>query len=106
MRRLSALLLGIALGGGFACFTFYYHLVRASDRWLVVPRTKVALQDAVVDIRSWGIAEWARRPQLARDMFKAGYGERVKRGVAHGLVDEMLDGIGLSHRPESDVSRN
>lgn len=104
MRRLSALLFGIALGGGLVYCGFNYHLVRAADGWLMVPRTTVALEDACVDIRKWGFADWRKHPALTRDMFKAGYGDRVKSTVQEGLVGEALKGLGLSRRSEDGDS--
>ena len=82
MRRLSALMFGIVLGGGLVYCGFNFHLVRAADGWLMVPRTEVALGDAYVDIRQWGFADWRKHPALTRDMVKAGYGERVKSPAA------------------------
>ncbi len=53
MRRLSALLFGIAIGGGLVDGGFNDPLVRADDGWRMVPRTTIAPDDAGVDIRQW-----------------------------------------------------
>ena len=104
MRRLSALMFGIALGGGLVYCGFNDHLVRADDGWLMVPRTTVALDDACIDIRQWGFADWRKHPTLTRDMLKAGYGERVKSAVQEGLVDDALRGLGLTRRAADEDS--
>ena len=105
MRRLSALLFGILLGGVFVYGGFNYHLVRANDGYLVVSRTRVALDDAYVDIRNWGFSDWRKHPTLTRDMLQAGHGERVKAAVQDGLVDEALQGLGLTRNASDNESR-
>lgn len=100
MRRLRALLFGIALGGGLVYFGFNFHLVRAQDGWLMVPRTSVALEDACVDVRKWGAADWRKHPALTRDMFKAGYGDKV----AASIQDEALNKLGLTRLIDDESS--
>ena len=102
MRRLSALLFGIAFGGGLVYFGFNFHLVRANDGWLMVPRTAVALDDACVDIRQWDFNDWRKHPKLSRDMLKAGYGNRIRSSVQEGLVEDALEGLGLTRRTDDD----
>lgn len=105
MRRLKALLLGIALGGGLVYFGFNYHLVRAADSWLIVPRVEVALRDACVDIRSWKLDDWRKHPELTRDMLRAGHGTRIQMAVQDSLIDEAPHRLGLSSRESSNPSR-
>ncbi len=104
MRRLSAVLFGIVFGGSLVYCGFNYHFVRANDGWLMVPRTTVALDDACVDIRQWGFADWRKHPTLTRDMLQAGYGNRVTSSVQEGLVDDALKGLGLTRRPGDEDS--
>ncbi|HLJ12282.1 MAG TPA: hypothetical protein VKU82_13895, partial [Planctomycetaceae bacterium] len=58
MRRLVAVLLGAAIGGGIVFAAFQYHLVRTDKRLLIVSRQRADWHDAYVDIRGWTHREW------------------------------------------------
>jgi hypothetical protein len=105
MRRFTALISGVLIGGVLVYAGFNYHLVRAHDGFLVVSRTQVALEDAYVDIRNWGITDWRKHPTLTRNMLKSGHAERVKAAVQDGLVKDALNGLGLTRQENDDESR-
>lgn len=93
MRRLSALFVGIVLGGGIVYFGFNFHLIRAQSGWIVVSKSNAALSDACVDIRNWKLADWRAHPDLARNMIKAGYSDTVKAALKDSLIDEAVKGL-------------
>ena len=91
MRRLIALLLGAAIGGGGVFAAFYYHLVRTDKTWLIVPKQRLDWHDAYVDIRGWSHREWTAHGELSRDLIVMGRGDLVGRSVADQLFRGLFD---------------
>lgn len=77
MRRLVTILLGVVIGGSVVFFAFQYHLIRASQRWVVVKKRHADWHDAYVDVRGWGAREWNEHRELSGNVTAAGHGELV-----------------------------
>ncbi|MEX2309007.1 MAG: hypothetical protein WD738_15510 [Pirellulales bacterium] len=71
MSRLSSFLLGIATGAALLHAVMSYHVMRASDGFHLVAKQPARMSEAFVDIRSFSMADWASRPQLAADLVRA-----------------------------------
>jgi hypothetical protein len=82
MRRLIALLLGVAIGGGVVFAAFYYHLVRSEKNWLLVRKQHADWHDAYVDIRGWSSQEWSSHRELSQNLIASGRGDLVRRSIA------------------------
>jgi hypothetical protein len=71
MSRLSSFLLGTVTGAALLYVAMSYHLVRATDGIHFVAKRPARFAEAFVDIRSFSMADWASRPQLAADLVQA-----------------------------------
>ena len=98
MRRLCLLVFGVLIGGGLVYSAFHFHVVRASDEWLVVRKGKVELADFYVDIRQWSFQDWRSRSNLMHALMERGRGDLLvppgSRNFFHGLqrkVGSALD---------------
>ena len=101
MRRLIALLLGAAIGGGGVFAAFYYHLVRTDKTWLIVPKQRLDWHDAYVDIRGWSPREFSTHRDLSHNLIAMGRGDLVGRSVA----DQLFRGLFDSFREPSPSGR-
>ena len=75
MRRLTTLLLGMAVGGGLVFSAHHYHLVRTGEQFLLIPKIEVSLVDPYVDVRDWGLDDWEKHPQLLAAMKDHGHAD-------------------------------
>jgi hypothetical protein len=95
MRRLIALLLGVAVGGGSMYAAFQYHVVRTEKNYLVVRKQRPDWHDAYVDIRGWNHRDWGAHRDLSNDLTAAGRGDLVTRSATdeffRGLFDPFRD---------------
>jgi len=91
MRRLIALILGAAIGGGVVFGAFYYHIVRTDKTWLVVRKQRLDWRDAYVDVRGWSYREWSAHRDLSQDLIAIGRGDLVSRSVADQLFRGLFD---------------
>jgi hypothetical protein len=108
MRRLIAILLGVALGCAGTFAAFQYHLVRADKSYLVVRRQRADWHDAYADIRGWTAREWESHRDLSSDLIASGRGDLVTRSFADELFRGLFDsfrappsGGQTSHPPRS-----
>jgi hypothetical protein len=91
MRRLFALVLAAALGGGVVFAAFQLHFVRADGRFLFVPKQRADWHDAYVDIRGWSFRDWGDHPELSRNMLAAGHGDLVTRSATGDLFRGLFE---------------
>jgi hypothetical protein len=91
MRRVIAVLFGMALGGGAVFGAFHYHLIRTNEGWLVVKRQKADWRDSYVDIRGWTYRDWPEHKALSHDLVAAGRGDLVARSMADQLFRGIFD---------------
>lgn len=94
MGRLTALIIGIVVGGLLMFFSFNYHVVRTTDTMLVVPKSTTQLAGAYVDITDWDAADWVEQKEFTKSMVDAGHGDLVKTSVTKGLMERVLGNIG------------
>jgi len=89
MRRLIALLVGVAIGGGVVFGSFQYHLVRTEKNFIFVRRQRADWHDAYVDIRKWSHHEWGAHRDLSNDLIAAGRGDLITRS----LTEQFFRGL-------------
>jgi hypothetical protein len=103
MRRLIALIVGAAIGGGCVFAAFYFHIVRTDKTFLLVRKQRTDWHDAYVDIRGWSSREWSAHRDLSTDLTAMGRGDLVGRSVGdqlfRGLFDSFHESPGRSVSP-------
>jgi hypothetical protein len=93
MRRLFALLLGILFGGTLMYTAFQFHVVRTSDKVLLVKKRQTSLQDVYVDIRNWTFREWRAHRPLADALVAAGHADLVRASYNDGFLQDFFSKI-------------
>jgi|GEM_PF-563442 len=104
MKSLILILIGAIGGGSATAMVYSNHIVQTPDKWLFVPRAGVNVKDIYADVRTWGLDDWRKHPELSRDMVKAGYAEIIQTGSVDRVVDEVYDR--LTQRPEPERASN
>ena len=64
MKRLTWLVIGMVLGGLLVTGSLKYHVLRTKDGMTLVPKREFSFADAYVDIREFGVSEWAKHQEL------------------------------------------
>lgn len=90
MKRLSAFIMGMIVGGALLYTALHYHLVRAQDGMHLVPKAESSLAATYVDIRSFGPRDWANHPKLAAALFESGQ-EDLMNSAVDGALQNGLD---------------
>jgi hypothetical protein len=101
MRRLFAVVLGVAIGSGVTFAAFQYHLVRTDKSFLLVRRQRADWHDAYADIRGWTHHEWGTHRDLSGDVIAAGRGDLITRSFG----DELFRGLFDSFRETAGGNR-
>jgi len=71
MSRVWSFLLGAVCGAALLHGVTNFHLVHSSEGFHVVAKSPARLAESFVDIRSFGMSEWASHPQLASALVQA-----------------------------------
>src|SRR5688500_9020217 len=89
MSRFSAFLLGLVTGAGLLHAAMTYHIVRAGDGMHFVAKQPPRLREVYVDIRQFGVGEWADHPQIAAALVQAGKQQLVGQSAAAAIQDSV-----------------
>lgn len=65
MKSVVVFLIGMALGGALVYTSLKYHVVRADDGLHMVPKMTGQFTETYVDIRGFGVEDWAQHRALA-----------------------------------------
>lgn len=90
MGRLWTFFWGMVVGAILLYGAMNYHVVNTHDGLQVVPKTTASLGDTYVDIRGFGIDDWAEHRDLAMALIKADKGELLG-DAAISTVRETLE---------------
>ena len=71
MSRISSLVVGVVLGGAGIYGAFNYHVVKTDAGFELVRKSTASLSDTYVDIRNFGVSDWATHPALSADIVAA-----------------------------------
>ena len=88
--RLGSLVTGLVLGGGLVYGALQYHVLRTNEGLQFVPKSTATFAETYVDIRTFGVTDWAQRKSLAADIVKAKK-ESLFGGAATNSFNETLD---------------
>jgi hypothetical protein len=76
------------VAGALLCYAATnYHLVRTADGFHVVHKVQAHLADAYVDVRSFGVDDWANHPELATAIVKEEK-QQLMQGAAETAIQE------------------
>jgi hypothetical protein len=101
MRRLGTFLFGMVVGAALLYGLLQYHIVNADDGLHLVPKVNSQLAGTYVDVRNFGVAEWAQHADLALALEKAG-----RRDLLRAAADDALQrGLDRLLTPEERNSR-
>ena len=87
--------LGMIVGAALLHGATNYHVVRAQDGFHFIRKSEARIAEAYIDIRNFGIADWAERPGLALAITNAGkqhlIGDAAATSIGQG-VNQLLEG--------------
>jgi hypothetical protein len=89
MRRLTSFLSGMLTGGLLLYLTMNLHVIRARDGFHLIAKAHPQLAATYVDIRQFGVADWAEHPEVAAALVNSN-----RRDLMENAVDQTL-GNGL-----------
>jgi hypothetical protein len=93
MQRVMTFMLGVAAGVMLCWGATNYHVVRAADGFHLVEKQRARLAEAYVDVRAFGVSDWANHPELASALVAAN-----KQSVMQSAAANTFQG-GLSQLP-------
>jgi hypothetical protein len=93
MQRVMTFMLGVAAGVMLCWGATNYHVVRAADGFHLVEKQRARLAEAYVDVRAFGVSDWANHPDLASALVAAN-----KQSVMQSAAVNTFQG-GLSQLP-------
>jgi hypothetical protein len=71
MSRIWTFLSGMAAGALLLYTAMNFHVIRSSDGFHLVVKRPARLAESYVDIREFGMADWAAHPQIATALVQA-----------------------------------
>ena len=71
------ILIGAVVGGALIWGALQYHLVRTNEGFTYVPKQHTTLADTYIDVRQWGVTDWAQHPDLALSLSQNGHKDLI-----------------------------
>jgi hypothetical protein len=96
MSRLTVFITGTAVGAALIYAALTHHLLRTSSGWEFVPKTTATFEDSYVDVREFGLVNWADHRELVAALIKADKNQVLgdaARSTLEVNVKGMLDGF-------------
>jgi hypothetical protein len=93
MSRVWSFLLGMVAGVVLLHVATNFHVVRANDGLHVLAKAPARLSESFVDIRSFGLDDWANHPQLAGALVQANKQHLIGDSAAsaiHQSINQLL----------------
>lgn len=94
MPRVFSFLLGVAAGVMLCYGATNYHVVRAQDGFHLVHKSRARLAEAYVDVRGYGVSDWASHAELASALVAEN-----KQSLMDGAAANMLQS-GVNQLPK------
>ena len=92
MSRFSFFLLGMVTGALMLYAAMNFHVVRARDGFHMVQKQPPRMAEAYVDIRIFGMTDWAGQPQLATALVRANQ-QQLLGDSASGAIQDGVNQI-------------
>jgi hypothetical protein len=97
MNRFSCLVVGAILGAGVVYGALTHHVLRTEAGFELIPKTEAGFQETYLDVRQFGVSNWADHQQVVQAVIKAGKEDLLKDSARSSLergVDNLLNRIG------------
>ena len=92
MSRLGSTLFGVAIGAGLVYGALNYHVLRTEEGVELVPKLSANFDDIYLDVRTYGVADWADHDQVARAVVKSGK-DHILKDAATRSVQEGINNL-------------
>jgi hypothetical protein len=89
MSRFSSFLIGLVTGALVLYAALNFHVVRARDGFHVVHKSPPRMGETYVDIRGFGLSDWAGRPQLTSALVTANQQRLLGDSTAGAIEDRV-----------------
>lgn len=93
MFRLPTFFLGMIAGAALLHIATNYHIVRANDGIHFVAKQPPRLAETYVDIRSYGVNDWASHAQLASALVQANQQQLLTNSATGAITDAVHQAI-------------
>jgi hypothetical protein len=96
MSRLSSILFGVALGAGLVYGALNYHVLRTDEGIEFIPKLSATFSETYLDVRRFGVSDWADHQLVARAVIKAGKDDLLAGSATRSLqegVQGLIDNI-------------
>jgi hypothetical protein len=87
MSRLGSTLTGVVLGGGLVYGALNYHVLRTPEGVELVPKLSATFDETYLDVRQYGVSEWADHDLVARAIVKSGKDHILKDAATRSVQD-------------------
>ena len=97
MNRFSCLVVGAILGAALVYGAVTHHVLRTEAGLEFIPKTQAGFQKTYLDVRQFGVSNWADHQEVAQAVIKAGKEDLLKDSARNSLqrgVDNLLNRIG------------
>ena len=94
MSRIGALVLGVLIGGGLVYGSLNYHVLRTETGYEFIPKSSATFSETYLDVRQFGVSQWAEHDEVARAVLKADKGHLMQGSLRQTLrqgVESVLD---------------
>jgi hypothetical protein len=98
IKRLVPFFIGVLLGAALMYVGLLYHVVRASDGFHLITKTKATLSGSYADIREYDLQDWNEHPDLTIAISAS--------GKANLLTESAVDNIQKAGQDLWDDFRN
>lgn len=102
MRRFAGFFIGLILGSGSVFFLYNYHVVRAQEGFILIPKPANSLTDPYCDIREWKGAEWEKHAPLAAALVAHGRSDLVVAPATSEILRDTLKKFGSASKDKLD----
>jgi hypothetical protein len=92
MSRLGCVVLGILVGAGLVYGALNYHVLRTEQGVEFVPKLSATFDETYIDVRQFGVSDWADHEQVARAVVKSGK-DHILRDAATRSVQEGINSL-------------
>ena len=87
MSRIGCLIVGVLLGAGLVYGALNYHVLRTTEGVEFVPKLSANFGDTYLDVRAFGVSDWADHDIVARAVVKSGKDHILRDSATRSVQD-------------------